>query len=145
MSFLNSLKISASGLASQRTRMNAISSNLANVNTTRTPEGGPYKRKDAVFESTNVSEVFGDVFQNKMNRNFQGVKVSEIIENPKAIRLEYNPTHPDANNDGYVALPDINFIKEMVDLMEAKRSYQANITAIKASREMALKALEIGR
>jgi len=145
MSFLNSLKISASGLASQRTRMNAISSNLANVNTTRTPEGGPYRRKDAVFETTDVSEIFGDVFQDKVNKNFQGVKVSEISEDPRAIKLEYNPTHPDANEEGYVALPDINFIKEMVDLMEAKRSYQANVTAIQTAREMALKALEIGR
>ena len=145
MSFLNSLKISASGLASQRTRMNIISSNLANINTTRTPEGGPYKRKDAVFETINASEVFGDVFQNKVNQNFQAVKVSEIKEDDRAIKLKYDPSHPDANNDGYVALPDINMMKEMVDLIEARRSYDANISAMKAAREMALKALEIGR
>ena len=145
MSFLDSLKISSSGLAAQRTRMNTISSNLANINTTRTPEGGPYRRKDAVFEATNASEIFGDVFQEKVNRNFQGVKVSEIREDPRAIRLKFDPTHPDANEEGYVALPDINMIKEMVDLLEAKRSYEANVSAMRAAREMALKALEIGR
>ena len=122
MSFLNSLKISASGLASQRTRMNAISSNLANVNTTRTPEGGPYRRKDAVFETTDVSEIFGDVFQDKVNKNFQGVKVSEISEDPRAIKLEYNPTHPDANEEGYVQLPNVNLLEEMVNMMSASRS-----------------------
>ena len=145
MSFMNSLKISASGLSSQRTRMNAISSNLANINTTRTPEGGPYRRKDVVFETVNAGELFGNVFQNKVNRNYTGVKVSDIKEDPSAIRLKYDPSHPDSNDEGYVALPDINMMKEMVDLLEAKRSYEANVNALRTSRDMALKALEIGR
>ncbi len=145
MSFLNSLKISASGLSSQRLRMNALSSNLANANTTRTPEGGPYKRKNVVFETSNAGELFGDVFQNKVNTNLNGVKVSEISEDEKAIKFKYDPSHPDSNEEGYVALPDINMMKEMVDLLEAKRSYEANVAALTTARDMALKGLEIGR
>jgi flagellar basal-body rod protein FlgC len=145
MSFLNSLKISASGLSAQRARMNALSSNLANINTTRTPEGGPYKKKNVVFEATNGGELFGDVFQNKVNGNLKGVKVAEISEDHNAVRLKYDPSHPDANEEGYVALPDINMMKEMVDMLEAKRSYEANVTAMKTARDMALKGLEIGR
>lgn len=145
MSLSDSLNISSSGIAAQRARMDALSSNIANINTTRTPEGGPYKKKNVVFESTNAGELFGDVLQNKVNSNFQGVKVAEIIEDPKAVKMVYNPSHPDANEEGYVATPDINMIQEMVDLLEAKRSYEANVTAMKAARDMALKALEIGR
>jgi flagellar basal-body rod protein FlgC len=145
MGFLDSLKISSSGLSAQKARMNAISSNLANINTTRTPEGGPYRRKDVVFETTNPSEIFGDVLQEKMNSNLDGVTVAEVREDPKAVKLKYDPTNPDANEEGYVAIPDINMMKEMVDLLEAKRSYEANVTAMRAARDMALKALEIGR
>lgn len=145
MSFLDSVRVSASGLAAQRLRMNTISSNIANINTTRTPEGGPYRRKNVVFETTNGGALFGDVLQNRLNRNINGVKVAEISEDQNAIRLKHDPNHPDADENGNVALPDISMMKELTDLMEAKRSYEANVTAMRAAREMALKALEIGR
>jgi flagellar basal-body rod protein FlgC len=145
MGYMDAVKISASGLAAQRTRMNIISSNLANINTTRAPEGGPYLRKNVVFESTSPTEIFGDVLQGKLNQNLQGVKVTEIKSDESAVRMKYDPTHPDANEEGYVALPDINMMKEMVDMMEAKRAFEANISAMKAARDMAMRALEIGR
>jgi flagellar basal-body rod protein FlgC len=144
--FLSGLRISGSGMAAQRQRMNAISSNLANINTTRTPEGGPYRRKDVVFESTSDAQSFGEVLGATDPRSdYQQVHVSDVIHDTKAPLMKYDPTHPDANEDGYVAFPNVNLMEEMTNMMQATRSYEANVQAIQATKDMALSALEIGR
>jgi flagellar basal-body rod protein FlgC len=138
------MDISASGLNAQRTRMNTISSNLANINTTRTPEGGPYRRKDVVLGAIPERESFTDVLDNAVDNNFQRVQVMEVKSDETAPRMVWNPRHPDANQDGYVAMPNVNFTEEMVNMIQAQRSYEANATAFNAAKRMALKALEIG-
>jgi flagellar basal-body rod protein FlgC len=138
---LNAMEISAAGLSAQRIRMNVLADNLANVETTRSASGGPYRRKMVVLESAATSP-FGqelDAAQGSL------VKVVEIAESDEAPRLIHQPTHPDANAAGYVALPTINPVLEMVDLLSATRAYEANVTAIQAAKTMATKALEIGR
>lgn len=137
------LSISAGGLDAQRKRMNVIASNLANASTTKTPEGGPYKRRDVVFESVPVTE-FGKVLDSKMN-DAQGVKVTEIVEDTKPPKMVYDPSHPDANKEGYVAFPNIDVIEEMTNMMATTRSYEANISAVNATKSMSMKALEIGK
>jgi flagellar basal-body rod protein FlgC len=134
------LETSAGGLNAQRIRMNLISSNMANMNTTRTAEGGPYKRKDAVFEAIR-KEKFGD----SLNMFLEDVRVKEIVEDKRSAIMKHDPGHPDANEDGYVAMPNINIIEEMVNMISATRSYEANISAIKATKDMVNAALEIGR
>lgn len=144
--FLSGLRISGSGMAAQRARMNTISSNLANINTTRTPEGGPYRRKDVVFESTSDKQSFGEVMGATDPRSdFQQVQVSDVMYDKKAPILKYEPTHPDANEEGYVAYPNVNLMEEMTNMIQASRSYEANVQAIQATKDMALSALEIGR
>lgn len=139
------LRISASGLAAQRMRMNTISSNIANINTLRTPEGGPYRRKDVVFESMPDARNFGELVTMPPNDNLQRVQVTDVISDDKAIDLRYEPDHPDANPEGYVAYPKINLMEEMANMIQATRGYEANVSAIQASRDMAMSALEIGR
>lgn len=149
MSFLQSFNISGSGLTAQRQRMDIISENLANKDATRTQNGGPYRRKMVVFTSTNTSNsLFNKMLYNNINEinnsnQVRGVEVSEIVEDQEPFKLAYDPTHPDANEDGYVELPNVDSLKETVDMMEAVRSYQANITALNAIKQMASKALEI--
>ncbi|MGW8193653.1 MAG: flagellar basal body rod protein FlgC [Desulforhopalus sp.] len=143
MDFINSFRISGSALRAQSLRLDTISSNLANIETTSTPEGGPYKKKSVVFQSSPVN--FLDELAAQMNNSGQGVAVTEIVEDETPPRLVYDPSHPDAGQDGYVAMPNINMLEEMVDMMSATRSYQANVTSIKMAKRMALKALEIGR
>lgn len=145
MDFFSSMRVSASGLNAQTQRMNTISSNLANAETTRTEAGGPYKRKDPVFSAVTDRESFGEILQNEFDENVQGVQVAEIQEDTRAPRLVYNPTHPDANIDGYVALPNVNTVEEMANMIQAQRAYESNVTAIGAAKAMAQKALEIGR
>jgi flagellar basal-body rod protein FlgC len=145
MNFLNSLNISASGLTAQRLRMNVINSNLANMHTTRTAEGGPYVRKDVVFSAKSAASGFNDVLQDQLSDGLNGVKVVGVINDEKPPLLKFDPNHPDADEKGYVRLPNINLMEEMVNLMSASRSYEANVTAIKATKSMANKALEIGR
>jgi len=145
MDFFDAFHTSASGLTAQRLRMNLISSNLANINTTRTPQGGPYKRKQAVFSAQPVRISFKDILASRQASASIGVNVIDIIEDHSTPLKKYDPHHPDADEQGYVAMPNINVMEEMVDLISATRSYEANITAIKASKSMALKALEIGR
>lgn len=142
MDFFTSMDISASALAAERTRMNLISSNIANVNSTKTAEGGPYKRKDAVFAATPVADKFGSALNKADARR---VEVTQIVEDQKPPRLQYEPTHPDADPAGYVAYPNINVVEEMADMITATRSYEANITAAQAAKSMALKTLELGR
>jgi flagellar basal-body rod protein FlgC len=145
MDFFSSMRVSASGLDAQMKRMNTISSNIANAETTRSPEGGPYKRKDPVFAAQTDRESFGEVLQNAMDENVQGVQVTEIAEDPRPPRMVYNPSHPDANAEGYVAMPNVNTVEEMANMISAQRSYEADITAMNAAKAMANKALEIGR
>ncbi|TDJ51443.1 MAG: flagellar basal body rod protein FlgC [Nitrospina sp.] len=145
MDFITSMKISASGLNVQRKRMDTIASNLANIETTRTPEGGPYRRKDVVVSSMPL----GDDFAVSLNRELAGsvrqAVVAKIVEDQTEPILVFNPDHPDANEEGYVALPNINLMTEMVNMINATRSFEANVQAIEAAKSMALRAIDLGR
>lgn len=143
MDILTTFKVSASALKANSIRLNTISSNLANIETTSTPEGGPYKKKSVYFESKPVS--FQEQLNSTLKDSVQGVEVSKIIEDQEQPRKVYNPSHPDAGVDGYVEMPNIDVLEETVDMMSATRAYQANVTMIKSAKRMALKALEIGR
>ena len=144
MDLLHSLKISRSGLSANRTKINVISDNLANSETTRTKDGGPYRRKMVVFESEPVSSFQASL--SKAKEKYTGVKVSEVVESQEDFRLVYNPAHPDADQaTGYVAMPNVNHLAEIADMMIARRAYDANVTAISNTKSMILKALEIGK
>lgn len=145
MDFLTSLRVSASGLAANRKRLNAISSNIANAQTTRTAEGGPYRRKEVVFGSEPSRQSFSEILEGKMEENVQEVHATDVVSTNKPPILKYEPGHVDANEDGYVAYPDINVMTEMADMIAASRSYEANVTALNTAKSMATKALEIGR
>ena len=125
--------------------MDAISSNIANAQTTRTAEGGPYRRKEVVFGSEPARESFGDILEGELGAETQTVHATEVVNSDKPPILKYEPNNVDANKDGYVAYPDINVMKETADMIEAQRAYEANVTAINATKAMAAKALEIGR
>jgi len=143
MDFFSAMDISSSALTAERTRMNLISSNLANANSTRTPEGGPYKRKSAVFSATPAESQFNRALSSATGQQARQVEVTEIIEDQNPPRLQYEPGHPDANAQGYVAMPNVNVVEEMADMINASRSYEANITAVQAAKNMAIKTLEI--
>lgn len=151
MSIFNGLNTSASALTAQRLRMDVISSNIANAETTRATmnEAGeyePYQRKMVVFQEQNQSfQSFLHKAAQKNRTESSGVKVTRIVEDEEPFKLEFNPTHPDADENGYVRLPNVDPLKEMVDLMSATRSYEANITSLNATKSMLLKALEIGK
>jgi flagellar basal-body rod protein FlgC len=131
-------------MAAQRTRAELLVENLANAETTRTPEGGPYRRKDVVFENTTVDSPFASIFHAQMESN-GGVKVSEIVTDTSDPERRYMPGHPDADKDGYVAFPKINTAEDMVDLMGASRSYQANVSAIAAVKDMIQRSIDLFR
>ncbi len=145
MDFLTSLRISASGLTATRKRQNAISSNIANAQTTKTAEGGPYRKKEVVFGSEPARESFGDILEGELDEKAQSVHAMEVVSSNKPPRLKYEPDHPDANDQGYVAYPDINIMEEMADMISASRAYDANMTALGTTKQMALKALDIGK
>jgi flagellar basal-body rod protein FlgC len=151
MDFFDALHISSSGLSAQRLRMNLISANLANINTTRTEAGGPYRRKDPVFaaqvpaRSRSREASFRELLGNRRKELLKEVAVVEIVEDSRPPIRRYDPMHPDADADGYIAMPNINLMEEMVNMISATRSYEANVTAIKSAKDMALKALEIGQ
>lgn len=145
MDFFTSMDVSSSALAAERTRMNMISSNVANANSTQTAEGGPYRRKDAVFSAAPLPGSFQSTLDRASGRGPQGVAVVQVVEDQNPPRLQYDPSHPDADDQGYVALPNVNVVEEMADLVTATRSYEANVTAVQAAKSMALKTLEIGR
>jgi len=134
--------ISASALKAQKIRLDTVASNLANVETTSTPEGGPYKKKSVYFETQPLS--FKETLDNSLSQRAQGVAVTKILADESEPKKIYKPEHPDADENGYVAMPNVNVLAEMVDMMSATRSYQANVTVIKSAKRMALKALEIG-
>lgn len=145
MDFFTAMEVSSSALTAERTRMNLISSNLANANSTRTAEGGPYKRKDAVFTADPGKPTFGSTLSRINGGRPDGVKVTRIVEDQSAPRLKFDPRHPDADQSGYVALPNVNVVEEMADMITASRAYEANVTAAQAAKSMAMKTLELGR
>jgi len=134
--------ISASGMSAQRLRMNVIASNLANVETTRTADGGAYRRRDVVFASARETG-FAGILDDSIARQSVGVRVTGIVEDARAMKHVYEPSHPDADTNGYVTYPNINVVEEMVNMIAASRSFEANVTAFKSTRDMALRAIEI--
>lgn len=135
----DSFAISAQALTSQRIRLNVIASNLANMNTTRTPEGTPYRRRDVVFSTYPFEEALRVAGRSTLT----GVRVVDVVEDARPFRMVYDPSHPDANEEGYVMYPNVNPLEEMVNMMTAVRSYEANVSALKATKAMISKALEI--
>ncbi len=165
MDLLNAAKISGTALAGHRTKMNVIAENLANVDTTRTKEGGPYRRKMVVFKGEDIDS-FKSVIEKKQLKERQGgivlspiefesdkkqdngtgVNVDQIIRSEANFRLVHNPAHPDADPEtGYVKMPNVDHLTEVADMLVAKRSYEASVTALSATKDMILKALEIGK
>jgi flagellar basal-body rod protein FlgC len=147
MAFLASLDISGSGLTAQKLRMQVVAQNLANAQTTRTENGEPYRRKLVVLSERNTTGGFSDTLNASIggSKIGQGVEASTIVDDADDFKLEYDPTHPNADANGYVRLPNVNTVEEMVDIMSASRLYEANVTAFNAMKEMAAKALEIGK
>ena len=145
MSLFSVLSVSASGMAVQRKRAELLVENLANAETTRTPEGGPYKRKDAVFQTERQVSPFSSVFQTELNGGVTGVSVSEVLEDTRAPDKRYLPGHPDADASGYVAFPRINPAEDMVDLVSTSRSYQGNVVAMSAVKDMINRSLDLMR
>lgn len=139
MNIITAMEISASGLTAQRQRLNVIAENLANSQVTRTPQGGPYLRKNVILE-TQPAENFASLLESP-----DKVEVSDIVQSQEGLIQEYDPTHPDANEEGVVTWPNVNPVTEMVSLVQASRAFDANVAAFRAGKIMALKALEIGR
>ncbi|AJC94344.1 flagellar basal body rod protein FlgC [Campylobacter volucris] len=163
MAYLSDFDISGYGLSAQRFRMNVISSNIANANTTRTAEGGPYRRREVIFKATNFNEILNK--QIEKNNNFleyenplndpdaqkyakppiMSVVVDKVVRDDKDFRMKFDPSHPDANEQGYVAFPNINPVIEMADLIEATRAYQANVSAFTSTKTIAQSAIDLLR
>jgi len=159
--FLSSFDISGYGLSAQRVRVNAISSNIANAQTTRTDEGGPYRRKEVVFKAINFNDVYNKMIKDstnsmgyedpldenqlgdKVNPAIMSVEVDKIVRDDSQPLMKYEPNHPDADANGYVAYPNINPVVEMADLVEATRSYQANVAAFQSAKDMANSAISL--
>ena len=160
MNLFTAFRISHDGLTSQRTRLNTVASNLANINTTRTKEGGPYRKKMPVFEANKLEEIFPEdddfeieetpLFDEDLNdidekQSVSSVKLNAIEEDKNPPRMVYDPTHPDANADGYVAYPNIDPVMEMVDLISTTRSYEANVSVVDSIKKMATQAISIAK
>ena len=141
MEFFTAFKICGSGLSAQRAKLDVITSNIANVSTTSTPEGGPYKRKMITFSAEPLKEGFDKTLADAVRM----VKVKNVIEEKEGFKRIYDPAHPDADKDGFVTLPNVNIMLEMTDLITASRSYEACATAFDAAKNMALRAMEIGK
>ncbi len=147
MSFLNAINTSATALTAQTLRMDVISENIANVNTTRTENGTPYKRKTVLFEAMEKKKPFSNYFTRELDLNGgvgAGVRVTDISVDNSQGTLKYDPSHPDADKDGYVEMPNVNIVEEMVNMISASRSYEANITAMNTTKGMVAKTFEIG-
>lgn len=134
MSVFNSMKINASGLSLERLKMDIISTNMANVNTSRTEDGGPYRRKEVLFEEMLSSQ-----------KKSSGVKVTQIYEDEANMRIIHKPDHPDADEDGYLTLPNVNMVDEIINLINTQRTYEANVTALNTSKNLLKRALEISK
>jgi len=144
MSLFSAISIGASGMSAQRTRAELLVENLANAETTRTPEGGPYRRKDVVFESGAAGSPFSSFLDDQMNSP-GGVSVAQIVTDTRDPERRYMPGHPDADANGYVAFPRVNPAEDMVDLMGASRNYQANVAAIGAVKDMIQRSIDLLR
>lgn len=131
-SLFSAMKISASGMSAERTRLNVIASNIANARVTRTLQGGPYRRKEVVFASI-------------LDQKIRGVEVVGVFPDPSPFKMIYHPSHPDANAQGFVAMPNVDIAVEMIDMISSTRAYEANLTAFKSAQQMARRALEMGR
>ncbi|EAK6000616.1 flagellar basal body rod protein FlgC [Campylobacter jejuni] len=163
MAYLSDFDISGYGLSAQRFRMNVISSNIANANTTRTAEGGPYRRREVIFEATDFDKLLNEQinkdnnflkYENPLNDPsspeeakpaIQSVVVDKVVRDDKDFRMKYDPSHPDANAEGYVAYPNVNPVIEMADLIEATRAYQANVSAFTSAKTIAQSAIDLLR
>lgn len=145
MSLFTVLSVSASGMAAQRKRAELLVENLANAETTRTPQGGPYRRKDVVFEARPVEPEFASIFHRLASAPMAGVRVAEVVVDAREPEKRYLPGHPDADADGYVAFPRVSPAEDMVDLLNATRSYGANVAAITAVKEMIQRSLDLMR
>lgn len=148
MSMFSGIEASASGMTAERLRMDVISNNIANVNTTRTAEGGAYRRRVVVFEPRGGDQ--GSPFAKTLAKEMgpkvgEGVRAVGIVEDDSPSRTVYDPSHPDANQEGYVEMPNLNMVSEMVDMITASRAYEANVTAVNTSKSMAMRALDIGK
>jgi flagellar basal-body rod protein FlgC len=137
------LSVSASGLAAQRTRAELVVQNLANSETTRTPEGGPYRRQDAVFQSAPQTSAFSSVFQTELTDGVTGVEVAGIIQDSSEGEKRYQPGHPDADPEGYVAYPNVNPAEDMVDLLSAQRGFEGNVAAMTAIKDMIQRSIDL--
>ncbi|EAJ8156489.1 flagellar basal body rod protein FlgC [Campylobacter jejuni] len=163
MAYLSDFDISGYGLSAQRFRMNVISSNIANANTTRTAEGGPYRRREVIFKVTDFDKLLNEQinkdnnflkYENPLNDPsspeeakpaIQSVAVDKVVRDDKDFRMKYDPSHPDANAEGYVAYPNVNPVIEMADLIEATRAYQANVSAFTSAKTIAQSAIDLLR
>lgn len=155
MAFLSSMNITASGLTAQQLRLDVVSENISNINTTRTENGDePYRRKMIVLEAEDGRDTFRNILARTAGNmqlptgavsNNGGVRVSEIVEDESTFKLQYDPTHPDANEEGYVEMPNIDLVKEITDAMAATQAYSANVTAFNTLKTVATRALEIGK
>lgn len=145
MDLIKCMDIAASGMTAQRTRLNIIAMNLANANTTKTEDGTPYRRKTSIFQTVPINKDFENELKNSMDNEIFGVEVSRIAPVPGDMKKVFDPSHPDADEDGYLHLPNVNLVEEMVQMLNANRSYEANAAVIKAAKDMATKALQIGR
>jgi flagellar basal-body rod protein FlgC len=143
MSLFSTLSVSASGMAAQRARAEVLAENLANAETTRTPEGGPYRRKDVVFSAGAQVAPFSSVFDQALSPETTGVEVSQIVRDPREPVRRYIPGHPDADREGYVAFPNVNPAEDMVNLMGASRGYQANVSAMSAIKDMLHRSIDL--
>jgi flagellar basal-body rod protein FlgC len=147
LALFTSINTSGSGLSAEQLRMDVISNNIANVNSTRTEAGGPYRRQKAVFMAKEPQFIIdmGPFVRAPVWRIGQGVRTVGIDTDDSPLRKEYQPTHPDADKDGYVLMPNVNIVVEMTDMIEATRAYEANVTAMRSAKQMMMKSLEIGR
>ncbi len=145
MNLMTAMDVSATGMVAERLRLNVISMNLANAKTTRTETGMPYQRRTVIFRSKPMGQPFQQFLNEQLGEQIRGVEVVRIEKRGGDFKKIHDPSHPDADAQGYVYYPNINLVEEMVNMLEATRSYEANVTAVKAAKSMALKALEIGR
>lgn len=145
MDFMTAIDVGASALKAERTHLNVISMNLANAKTTRTVDGGPYRRKEVVFKKTEVQSPFSKAMNSALDQDVKGVRVESVQNDRRPLKQVYEPGHPDADEEGYVSYPDINVVEEMTNMLSAMRAYEANVSTITTSKSMFSKALEIGR
>ena len=145
MSVFGAMDVSATGMTAQQLRMDTISENIADVNTTRGADGRPYRRKTVVFNEKSYPTFSESLSMANKHNIGKGVKVTRIVEDPSEGRLVYDPAHPDANEDGYVTLPNVNTVTEMTNMIDATRAFEANVTVMNSTKGMAMKALDIGQ